>query len=249
MRGPDLQLQARPSFEGDCSSSSSEHEMTAKLPNRTDKKPMEDLHMTPPDTRIRVLFSIQDTGRAYLKEISRRAASVQIAQRQSGKKTYSDADLVVTDDPDLSAALAGNGFFVAGYQPDTDGGFFNGASYVLQSFDTEDADELLNAYRRWKGIPVCIGETKRLFIRESTKEDYPALSRILSEVRETDEGCISLRQNIEEDQYLAYIKTVYRFWGFGLWTVTEKYSREIVGWCGLIPKTDSLTPDGRIELG
>ena len=86
MRGPDLQLQARPSFEGDCSSSSSEHEMTAKLPNRTDKKPMEDLHMTPPDTRIRVLFilgegsmdalCIQDTGRAYLKEISRRAASV-----------------------------------------------------------------------------------------------------------------------------------------------------------------------------
>ena len=81
---------------------------------------------------------------------------------------------------------------------------------MLQSFDAEDADELLNAYRRWKGIPVCIGETNRLFIRESTKEDYPALSRILSEVRETDEGCISLRQNIEKDQYLAYIKEVYR---------------------------------------
>ena len=119
----------------------------------------------------------------------------------------------------------------------------------LQGISRTQTEELLNAYRRWKGIPVCIGETKRLFIRESTKEDYPALSRILSEVRETDEGCISLRQNIEEDQYLAYIKTVYRFWGFGLWTVTEKYSREIVGWCGLIPKTDSLTPDGRIELG
>ena len=103
-----------------------------------------------------------------------------------------------------------------------------------------DADELLNAYRRWKGIPVCIGETNRLFIRESTKEDYPALSRILSEVRETDEGCISLRQNIEKDQYLAYIKEVYRFWGFGLWTVTARNSGEIVGWCGLIPKTDNL---------
>ena len=220
---------------------------------------MEDLHMIPPDTRIRVLFilgegsmdalCIQDTGRAYLKEISRRAASVQIAQRQSGKKTYLDADLVVTDDPDLSAALAGNGFFVAGYQPDTDGGFFNGASYVLQSFDAEDADELLNAYRRWKGIPVCIGKTKRLLIRESTKEDYPVLSRILSEVCETDAGSISLRQNIEKDQYLAYIKAVYRFWGFGLWTVTARNSGEIVGWCGLIPKTDNLSPEGRIELG
>lgn len=233
--------------------------MTAEPQNRTDKKPMEDLHMIPPDTRIRVLFilgegsmdalCIQDTGRAYLKEISRRAASVQIAQRQSGKKTYSAADLVVTDDPDLSAALAGNGFFVAGYQPDTDGGFFDGASYVLQSFEDADADELLNAYRRWKGIPVCIGKTKRLLIRESTKEDYLVLSRILSEVCETDAGSISLRQNIEKDQYLAYIKAVYRFWGFGLWTVTARNSGEIVGWCGLIPKTDNLSPEGRIELG
>lgn len=220
---------------------------------------MEELHMIPTDTRIRVLFllgedsmdalCVRETGRVYLKDISSRGASVQIVQRQSWKQTYSDADLVVTDDPNLSGTLAGNGFFVAGYQPDEDGGFFNGASYVLQSFEDADADDLLNAYRRWRGIPVCIGKTKRLFIRECTREDYPALSRILGEVRETDAGSISLRQNIEKDQYLAYIKTAYRFWGFGLWTVAARSSGEIVGWCGLIPKTDSLSPDGRIELG
>ncbi|MDD7059926.1 GNAT family N-acetyltransferase [Porcincola intestinalis] len=220
---------------------------------------MEDLHMTPPDTRIRVLFILgessmdalcmQETGRAYLKEIGRRAFSVQIVQRQGIKQAYSDADLVVTDNLDLSAALAGNGFFVAGYQPDADGGFFDGASYVIQSFEDADAEGLLNAYRRWKGIPVRIGETKRLLVRESTKEDYPTLSRILSEVREPDAGGIRLWQSIEEDQYLAYIKATYSFWGFGLWTVTEKNSGETAGWCGLIPKTDSLSPDGRIELG
>ena len=31
--------------------------------------------------------------------------------------------------------------------------------------------------------------------------------------------------------------------------MTEKNSGETAGWCGLIPKTDSLSPDGRIELG
>lgn len=75
-------------------------------------------------------------------------------------------------------------------------------------------------------------ETERLYMREMTQEDFPALCRIMQdeEVMYAYEGAF----NEEEVQgWLDRQRMRYQKLGFGLWAVVLKESNEMIGQCGL----------------
>lgn len=75
-------------------------------------------------------------------------------------------------------------------------------------------------------------ETERLYMREMTQEDFPALCRIMQDedVMYAYEGAF----NDEEVQgWLDRQLMRYQKLGFGLWAVVLKESNEMIGQCGL----------------
>lgn len=75
-------------------------------------------------------------------------------------------------------------------------------------------------------------ETKRLILREMTKEDLPTLSKILQddEVMYAYDGAFS---NEEVQEWLDRQLGRYQEYGFGLWAVILKETGEMIGQCGL----------------
>ena len=100
---------------------------------------------------------------------------------------------------------------------------------------------------RKAGIPVTIAETERLLIRETVMGDVPALYEMR---RKPGMGAYmeAMQPTLEEEMKFmkAYIRHMYAFYDFGLWTVLERESGVIVGWAGLF--LSKLLEEG-VELG
>lgn len=75
-------------------------------------------------------------------------------------------------------------------------------------------------------------ETKRLYLRELTQEDYPSLCRILQD-EETMYAYEGAFCDTEVQEWLDRQISRYRRWGFGLWAVILKETDQMIGQCGL----------------
>ena len=100
---------------------------------------------------------------------------------------------------------------------------------------------------RKSGIPVKIAETERLLLRETIPSDIPNLYEIWKQggmVR----GTVPVLNTLDEETEFmeAYIRHAYLFYDFGLWTVIEKQSGQIIGQAGLFV---SELLDDAVELG
>lgn len=75
-------------------------------------------------------------------------------------------------------------------------------------------------------------ETKRLYLREMTQDDYKSLCKILQdeEVMYAYEHAFS---DEEVQKWLDRQLERYREYGFGLWAVILKETEEMIGQCGL----------------
>lgn len=75
-------------------------------------------------------------------------------------------------------------------------------------------------------------ETKRLYLREMTQDDYGSLCKILQdeEVMYAYEHAFS---DEEVQEWLDKQLARYREYGFGLWAVISKETDEMIGQCGL----------------
>lgn len=117
----------------------------------------------------------------------------------------------------------------------------------------EDADMELDpeflkrdALRR-AGKPVEIARTRRMLIRETILSDVPALYEICRQLSAL--GYVEPPQPTlqEEEEYTqAYINHAYPFYDYGLWTVLERESGQVIGRAGLTP---SKMLDDAVELG
>ena len=157
-----------------------------------------------------------------------------------------DAEIVITDSEETARKMEQAGKFVVGCQAAGEN-FFDGASLVMEVPSDIGPEDILDAYDRSLGLPVEILRTNRLIVRESCQKDYEAIRRMSDEAHH--DGMLSVIPEDGFDEYLAYIRTAYRFFGFGLWTVEKKDSGRIIGRCGLMPKADEISPEGRIEIG
>lgn len=142
--------------------------------------------------------------------------------------------LYVTDDAGEAKALRDAGEAVLAYfhegNKEED---FSGFTFGVEDPEHLEADYVERVYRRLKGLPWNILETERCLIRETVPEDVEDFFRIYSDpaITEFMEGLYPDKE--QEKEYIReYIRKVYTFYEFGVWTVVEKSSGAVIGRAG-----------------
>lgn len=122
------------------------------------------------------------------------------------------------------------------------------AEMLVEGFDEVDFYFLVRIYQRKHGIPWTVMETRRCILREITLDDLDVLYEIYrgESITRYMEGLYEDRQK-EEEYTREYIRSMYGFYGYGMWIAEEKLSGKIIGRAGL----DHLQLEGEIilELG
>ncbi len=143
--------------------------------------------------------------------------------------------LFIADEPECFCLLLQKSLYViALYHEYNKNRSFPGALYAVEDIFQLEYRSYVEAYRRLAGIPWDILETPRLLVRESTLSDIPDFYRIYQTPSVTDYMEPLFEDPKEEAAYLeTYIKQVYGFYGFGIWTVILKETGQIIGRAGL----------------
>ena len=127
---------------------------------------------------------------------------------------------------------------------------FSHAEYAIENLNEIEYKSLELAYLRLTGQPWTITETKRCLIRETIPEDVDSFYKIYKEssITEYMEDLYADRE--EEIAYIRdYIKNVYRFYGYGMWTVIEKENGEIIGRAGISLRDGCDIPELGFVIG
>lgn len=107
-------------------------------------------------------------------------------------------------------------------------------SYCVEDLSDIDARYLDRVYRRFHDIPWDITETPRLRIREITVEDVPQLYELYRDASVTQFMEPLFAEPEQEIIYTReYIKNIYGFYGYGMWVLESKDSRQVIGRAGL----------------
>lgn len=112
--------------------------------------------------------------------------------------------------------------------------FFDGAELVTDDLTALDAQQLEELLLHTHGYPVTIAHTQRLLIREIEESDFEGLRKISRQEHmqyafggDSKDGGL-----FETERLRAYCASVYRFYGYGLWSVLKK-DGTLIGCCGL----------------
>lgn len=108
------------------------------------------------------------------------------------------------------------------------------AKYAIEQIAEIEFESLKLAYLRLTGQPWTIITTDRCIVRESTTDDVDSFYEIYQEpsITEYMEGLYADRD--AEIAYIQdYIKNIYHFYGYGMWTVLEKKGGKVIGRAGL----------------
>lgn len=108
------------------------------------------------------------------------------------------------------------------------------AEYAIEQIEEVEYESLKLAYLRLTGQPWTILTTDRCEIRETTTEDADSFYEIYKEPSITRYMEDLYDDKAVEVAYIQdYIKNVYAFYGYGMWTVLEKNSGEVIGRAGI----------------
>ncbi len=111
---------------------------------------------------------------------------------------------------------------------------FSGAAYAVTDIADLEWESLEKAYLRLAGKPWKVLETDRCLVRETTVEDVEEFYRIYAEPSITYYMEDLFPDPADEKAYIRnYIKEIYGFYGYGLWTVLRKADHEVIGRAGL----------------
>lgn len=146
-----------------------------------------------------------------------------------------EGTLYVTDYADCQKELKSMGVPVVIYlHEDNREEKFAFAEYAIENLAEVEFRSLEMAWRRLTGKPWMITETKRCVIRETVVEDVDSFYEIYKEPLITEYMEDLYEDRAEEIAYIEdYIKNVYGFYGYGMWTVLEKESGKVIGRAGL----------------
>lgn len=175
-----------------------------------------------------LLDDLKARGIAWTKDASNGS------HEEAYETNWKQNDLAVTDSQETACRLAGRSVCCIGFQPSHSSGYFEGVQLVLQSFEGLDADFFRSVLFRFQGRAVVIGRTPRLILRESTEEDFKIIYQISREEgNDRYVDGMTGDEAKEKEAYLAYVRKMYSFYGFGLWTVAQKVTGNVIGRCGL----------------
>jgi RimJ/RimL family protein N-acetyltransferase len=161
--------------------------------------------------------------------------------------------LCIADTVATCKILTGKGFCVLPYRHEQNiGEIFHSDRYfyIAEQMEEMDYESLDMAYRRLAGLPWEILNTERCIVRETTVEDVDAFYQIYKEpdiTRYMDNLCAARE---EEIAYIEdYIKKVYYFYGYGMWTVVEKKSGRVIGRAGISWREGYALPELGFVIG
>lgn len=143
--------------------------------------------------------------------------------------------LFITDSREALVFLLEKGYYaIALYHERNKEISFQEARYAVEDVEQLTLQSYDEAYRRLAGLPWNILETERLKIRESTVRDVEDFYRIYEAPSVTYYMEDLFKDPEEEKAYMeSYIRQVYGFYGFGIWTVLLKATGQIIGRAGL----------------
>lgn len=109
----------------------------------------------------------------------------------------------------------------------------SGAYALFESFENADAAYLRRTHAHALGYPADILETERLFIRELSMEDFPALYAMCT----APETAVWMEETLsdyatEQEKHYAYISGIYPLFDLALWGVYEKSTGTLIGRVG-----------------
>lgn len=111
---------------------------------------------------------------------------------------------------------------------------FSHAEYAIEQIEDVEYESLKLAYLRLTGQPWTILTTDRCEVRETTINDADSFYEIYKEPSITRYMEDLYNDKAAEVAYIQdYIKNVYAFYGYGMWTVLEKSSGEVIGRAGI----------------
>lgn len=162
-----------------------------------------------------------------------------------------DGLLVLTDDPKRLKTLREAAVPVIAYRHEGCAeASFSGAPYIFEEPQEIDADSYVKAYQRVAGEPWEILKTNRLLLRETTVEDLDCLYEIYKDPEMTlyMEGLFA--DPADEKRYMEdYIRNVYQLLGFGVWTVIEQKTGDIIGRAGFSVRAGFDRPEIGFLIG
>ena len=165
------------------------------------------------------------------------------------KRNILDLFLILTDSAELAHICRKLDIAVAavlsGEEKD-----FPGVPYAVDDVENTDEAYLERIWRRYRGIPWDICETKRCFVRETAIEDVKSFYRIYCDKSITAYMDNLFQDQDEEKQYIKdYIEKVYGFYGFGMWTVCLRETGEVIGRAGLSMREGFEEPELGYVIG
>jgi ribosomal-protein-alanine N-acetyltransferase len=95
---------------------------------------------------------------------------------------------------------------------------------------------------------MIIAQTERLFLRHFHLYDAEAMDRVFGDAEVMRFGPGVQTAGWVREWLLRCLEDYYHKWGFGLWAVVEKQTREVVGFCGLSRFPD-VDDQPEIQLG
>lgn len=176
----------------------------------------------------------------YLKDI------IKINKVKDLQPDYPEGTLLLSDDQAVIDECVNRNIPVAAYEHDDINNLK--CDHILIDVDDVDDEIFENIYRRCKDIPWDISETKRTFIREFSMADLDDLFALYAKPDMT-KYMEPLFKYEEEKQYeLNYIQYIYKLYGFGMWLIYDKISKDLIGRAG-IEIRDTCLEDNQAELG
>jgi RimJ/RimL family protein N-acetyltransferase len=122
------------------------------------------------------------------------------------------------------------------------------ANMLVEGFGEVDYKFLTDVYNRFYNLPITIATTNRIVIREMVVEDLdelyrlyadPEITRFLEPLYEDHEAEVEFTK--------AYIKNMYGFYGYGMWSLLDKKTGSLIGRAGL--NNREIDSEIQIELG
>lgn len=162
-----------------------------------------------------------------------------------------EAVLYVTDEAEIAETLRKEGEAVLIYlHSGNSGQDFSNYLFAVEDPDELEPEYIERVYRRLKGLPWYIMNTARCRIRETIPEDVEAFYRIYRDPSITKYMENLYPEKEEEKQYIReYIDKIYTYYGYGVWTIVECQSNEVIGRVGFSNREGFEDPELGFIIG
>lgn len=127
---------------------------------------------------------------------------------------------------------------------------FSGVRYACENLEELDREYMEKVYRRYAGIPWDILTTDRCFVRETVTADLDELYAIYTvpSITKYTEGLYPERA--QEEAYLKdYTENMYYFYNYGVWTICDKTTGQVIGRAGFSNREGYGDPELGFVIG